>query len=216
MNSYTSLKSSCAFPGFETPSRALWPVWKDSARNEVPFHPLSKKRAAQIWHDVRRFERQTRKPGQQDGAIGRNGLAILYAMLFDALDHATGRLDPSYATLARLANISIRSVHRGLCKLKAAGVVHWVRRCIESLDAMGRFSLAQDTNAYGIQGESQWRGFAPRLPAPPPLPGTWGDHPPLPLLASGDGVQRMQLLMEGANGNPLWEVAGRLGRRLFP
>jgi hypothetical protein len=30
------------------------------------------------------FERQTRLPGRQDGALGRNGLAILHAMLFSA------------------------------------------------------------------------------------------------------------------------------------
>jgi hypothetical protein len=40
---------------------------------------VPKRKAVRLWHDARRFERQTRKPGAQDGYIGRNGLAVLHA-----------------------------------------------------------------------------------------------------------------------------------------
>jgi hypothetical protein len=54
-----------------------------------------------------------------------------------------GHQDHWYETLARLANISVRSVARGLAKLKAAGVLHWQRRCAESWKD-GRFTLEQE------------------------------------------------------------------------
>jgi len=63
------------FTGMKT--YAAWPVWKDSARAEVKFHPMPRRQAVRLFHDARRYERQTRKFGRQDGAIGRNGLAIL-------------------------------------------------------------------------------------------------------------------------------------------
>ena len=59
---------------------AAWPVCKDSLRADVKFHPLPKRQAVRLYHEARRFERQTRKPGLQVGAIGRNGLALLHAM----------------------------------------------------------------------------------------------------------------------------------------
>ena len=64
----------------------------------------------------------------------------------------------------------------GLQALKNAGVLNWVRRCAASFKE-GRFTLVQETNAYAILPSSQWRGFAETPDAPPPAPGTWGDHP---------------------------------------
>ena len=157
---------------------ATWPVWRDSTTKEVKFQPMPKRQAVKLWHDARRFERQTRQPGFQDGAIGRNGLAILHALLFDFLNYASGALYPSWAAIARQACISERSVGRGLVMLKAAGVLNWLRRCVEDW-VDGRFRLRQETNAYAVLPCSQWRGYREPPPAPPPDPGTWGDHPPM-------------------------------------
>lgn len=163
-------------------THASYKVWSDSTSREVKQHAtLSKRGAVRLWHDARRYERQTRTPGRQDGAIGRNGLAILHVFLFDKLDYVTGRLDPGYETTARLACISRRSVARGLKKLKASKVLSWVRRCVESRDVEGRFELRQETNAYSIRPQSQWLGFRP--PEPPPVePWQIGATPPLPSL----------------------------------
>ena len=152
------------------------PVWRDSTTADVNFQPMPKKRAVKLWHRARDFERRTRQPGKQDGAIGRNGLAVLHALIFGFLDFRTGQLDPGYAALAREACISIRSVARGLQNLKLAGMLNWVRRCAESWKD-GRFALEQETNAYAILPASQWRGYREPPEAPPPQPGTWGDHP---------------------------------------
>jgi Fur family ferric uptake transcriptional regulator len=47
------------------------------------------------------------------------------------------------------------------------GVDDWVRRCAESWHD-GRFVLVQQTNAYAVPPESQWRGYRP--PQEPPGP----------------------------------------------
>lgn len=214
--------STAPLPGFAGPKTyAAWPVWKDSARSEVKFQPLSKRRAVRLYHDARRFERQTRKRNHQDGALGRNGLAVLHALLFDCLNYVSGHLDPSYETLARLANISVRSVARGLQKLKAAGVLNWIRRCIERI-IDGRFTLEQDTNAYAVLPATQWHGYVPPPPPSPPDRGTWGDHPPLPdmltqaadELRAGGGARSVLTLLETDPTDGLALALARLGRAI--
>ena len=130
-------------------ARAAWPVWRDSTRKEVKFHPLPRKKATRLYHEARRFERRTRTKGKQDGALGRNGLKVLETLIFDFLNYFTGQLDPSQEAIACKAGISPRSVARGLAKLQAAGILHKVRRCAEDW-INGRFVLKQETNAYGI------------------------------------------------------------------
>ncbi|MBV9825721.1 MAG: hypothetical protein JO001_08610 [Alphaproteobacteria bacterium] len=182
---------------------ALWPVWRDSARGEVRFVPLSKKRAAKRWHKARAFDRQTHTAGKHGGVIGRTALAVLYVLLFDFLDYKTGQLDPSYDAIARKAGVCRRAVADALQRLKAFGLLHWQRRCREATDALGRFCLKQETNAYAVLPSSQWRGYFEAPAAPPPDPGTWGDHPPLP-------DQLAQALADRAAGDSARSVLARL------
>ena len=174
------LGSTAYYDGQKT--RAPSPCWRDSTTKPVKWQHMTPDTAKEIYRQAEDFERQTRQPGRQDGMLGRNGLAVLRAMIFGFLNYTTGQLDPGYKSLAAKACISIRSVARGLAKLKLAGVLHWVRRCIPTFDT-GVCVLEQDTNAYGIMPASQWHGYQPsarRTAAPPPERGTWGDHPPLP------------------------------------
>jgi hypothetical protein len=210
-----------ALPGLAGPKTyAAWPVWRDSTRVEVRFTPVPKKTIVNLWHRARDFERQTRQANRQDGALGRNGLAVLHALIFDFLNHVTGRLDPSYEALARAACISMRSVARGLQRLKAAGVLGWLRRCSEGRDELGRFRLEQDTNAYAILPATQWKGYRGPPEAPPPRPGTWGDHPPLADLSTQAAEERrhgaslgaaLQILEQDPN-DELAAVTARLFR----
>jgi hypothetical protein len=201
---------------------AAWPVWKDSTTKKVLFAPLPKKEAVRRFHKARQFERQTRQPGKQDGALGRNGLAVLHALLFDFLNYATGRLDPAYSTIARKACISIRSAARGLANLKAAGVLHWERRSGETRDEQGRFCLEQDTNAYGVIPPSQWLGFLEPPEAPPPHPATWGATPPLPSVieqaiterAEGASFAATLSRLEDDPGDELAAGLARIGRHM--
>jgi hypothetical protein len=210
-----------ALPGLTAPcAYTPWPVWRDSTRREVKYQPLSKRQAVRLWHKVRRFERQTRQPGRQDGAIGRNGLAVVHAFLHDFVNHLTGRLDPSHATIARAAAISERSVRRGLAKLKAAGVINWLRRCVEDHDEQGRYRLRQRSNAYAVLPVSQWRGFHEPPDPPPPHPTAWGAVPPLPDVmaqatadrAAGGSYEAQLRLLEDDPGNKLAAVLARFGR----
>jgi hypothetical protein len=38
--------------------------------------------------------------------------------------------------------------------------------------------LEQETNAYAVLPDTQWRGYRPPQEPPAPAPGTWGDIPP--------------------------------------
>ena len=204
------------FPGMRT--CAPWPVWRDSVSGPVRFQPMTKRQAHQLWHDARRFERQTRKPGCQDGAIGRNGLAVLHVLLFDFLNFKSGRLDPSQAAIADKANISERSVGRGLVKLKAAGVLNWLRRCVGVVAAAGGFLMRQISSAYAVLPTSQWRGYKPPPAPAAPAPGTWGARPPDDpygeAKVAGDLLGRVAALeAEAATGSGVAGIHARVLRR---
>ncbi len=196
-------------------SRAIWPVWSNSAKKPVKFTPMAKRQAVRLYHGARRFERQTRSYGRQDGALGRNGLAVLHSLLFDFLNFATGRLDPSIAAIAKAAAISVSSAKRGLVRLKAAGVVSWLRRCTEVIAADGRFQLRQETNAYSVRPATQWRGFVAAI-APAPHPLVWGASPVLPdaldLACQATGAHAMTAMLETDPTDPLARALAALGR----
>jgi hypothetical protein len=142
---------------------------------------MPKKAAVTLWHRARDFDRATHEPGRHGGALGHTALAVLHTLVFDFLNHRTGRLDPSYAAIAAKAGVCVRTVATALKRLRELGILNWVRRCAESRDADGRFVLEQETNAYAVLPESQWRGYRPP-PEPPtaPWPDTWGVIPTMP------------------------------------
>src|SRR4051812_14819022 len=140
---------------------------------------MSRKQAAKLWHKARRWDRETRQPGRHGGVIGRTALTTLYTLLFDFLNHKTGRLDPSLDTIATKAVCCRRAVVDALARLRDLGLLSWVRRCEETRDAEGRFRLRQRTNAYGLLPPSQWRGYRDAAP-PPPSPDTLGAPEPIP------------------------------------
>ena len=166
------------FPGFDqSPTRAPWPVWKGTAnitKSKIkPAPAMTKEAAKRYYWQLEDFEGRTRLPGRQDGAISRNGLAVARAFLWHFLNWRTGRLDPSYDEIAKAAKISPRSVARGLQALRGAGVLEWVRRCVETTDEAGRFALAQISNLYGFRTVRGWRGYTAEdapTPAEPPPP----------------------------------------------
>jgi hypothetical protein len=165
-------------PGLTALAYAPWPVWTGSIAQPVRFAPMAKKAAVRLWHRARDFDRSTHERGHHGGAVGHTALQVLHALIFDFLNHATGRLDPSYAAIAAKAGVCVRTVATALARLRELGILHWVRRCAERWTD-GRFVLEQETNAYAVLPESQWRGYrAPQEP-PGPAPGTWGEPPPM-------------------------------------
>jgi Helix-turn-helix domain len=168
------------FPGMLLHARtyAAYPVWSDSTSAEVRFQPMTKREARQLWDHARRFERQTREPGKHGGALGRIGLDVVYALTHDFLNFRSGALYPSQATIARAANCCEKSVERALKRLKAAGLLNWLRRCEPVVQPDGGFLLRQISNAYALLPCSQWKGYKPPPPPPPPAPTCWGARPP--------------------------------------
>jgi hypothetical protein len=167
-----------ALPGFTAlgSTYAPWPVWSGSTTKPIRFVPLAKKAAVRLWHRARDLDRGSHQPGRHGGAVGPTGLAVLHALIFDFLNHRTGRLDPSYAAIAAKAGVCVRTVATALQRLRELGILAWVRRCAESWRD-GRFVLEQVTNAYAVLPESQWRGYRPPPEAPEP---EWGRPPIMP------------------------------------
>jgi len=164
-------------------------VWSGSTTQQIRFQPIRKKAAVRLWHRARDFDRRSRQPGRHGGVVGHSALQVLHALIFDFLNFKSGRLDPSYAEIARKANVCQRTVATALKRLRELGILNWVRRCSESWQD-GRFTLEQDTNAYAVLPATQWRGYRPPPDAPGPAPGTWGDHPALPSLLAQAAAER--------------------------
>jgi hypothetical protein len=200
------------------------PVLSGSFAGEVRFNPMPKKHAIRLWHRARKWDRTTRQPGYHGGVIGRVGLAVLHSLIFDFLNFKTGQLDPSYEGIAKKAGVSRASVGRALRRLKALGVLSWVRRCKAELRE-GRRVFVQGRNAYTFQGEKMWLecSLPPEpLPCPPPAPGTWGDHPPLPdavtlaIEAQDMGLSRSAVLaaLQSDPGDRLAAALANLGHSM--
>ena len=209
-------------PGYEGPKTcAAWPVWSGSTTKEIRFQPIPKKVATRLWHRARDFDRQSKRKDRHGGAVGHAALQVLHALIFDFLNYGSGRLDPSYAAIARAANVCERTVATALKRLRELGILNWVRRCAESRRD-GRFVLEQETNAYAVLPATQWHGYRPPPEPPAPMPGTWGDHPPLPsqieLAAeearAGGGMRSMIQILACDGGDALAGALARLGRAL--
>jgi hypothetical protein len=174
---------------------------------------------------AREWERDSRKKGDRGGIIGYVGMRILDVLLFHFLDRKTGRLDPSYEQIARIAACGRSAVAEALQRLRKLGLINWVRRCSQKI-VDGRYTLEQDTNAYAVLPPSQWRFFTPRHTTPPkPEPGTWGDHTPLPDLMTQAEVDRRQggsikaaldILELDPLGDPVAAAIARLFRAVKP
>jgi hypothetical protein len=220
-NNYSPALPFPELAGMAGTTHAAYPVWRDSTTKDIKFQPIPKRIAVKLWHRARDFDRQTRKADCHGGAVGHTALQVLHALIFDFLNYASGRLDPSYAAIARAANVCERSVATAIQRLKSLGILNWVRRCAEKW-ADGRFVLEQETNAYAVLPSSQWRGYSEPPEAPPPASGTWGDHPPLPsLLAQAAAERNAGGTMQGVIGildadptDALAMALARLGRAM--
>jgi hypothetical protein len=157
---------------------AAFPVWAESTAKPVLFTPLPKKEAVKLWHRARDFDRQTHEPGKHGGAIGPTALQVLHVFLFDFLNYTTGRLDPSYAAIARKANICERAVADALQRLQSLKIITWIRRCSEQW-LNGRYVRKQQTNAYCLL-PTGWLGYSAPPETAPLHPTEWGKAPVMP------------------------------------
>jgi len=174
-------------------SYAPWPVWSGSTTRDARFAPMPKKAVIRIYHKAVEWNRRDKLAGKHGGIIGSHVLLVLHALVFDFLNHRTGRLDPSYSSLQRATRLCRQTIAKALARLKALGIINWIRRCREDRDECGRFILRQETNAYAILPASQWRGYSDAETREPPHPTAWGACPPLPTVIE----QAEETLREG-------------------
>ena len=74
---------------------------------------MAKKAAVRLWHRARDFDRGTHQPGRHGGRVGHAALQVLHSLIFDFLNHRTGRLDrPTRPSPARPASASEQSPRR--------------------------------------------------------------------------------------------------------
>jgi hypothetical protein len=163
-------------------SYAPWKVWSGSTLKETRFVPMNKKAAMRIYHKAAKWNGSGKLAGCHGGMIGSHVLLVLHTLIFEFLNHGTGRLDPSYAAIQRKTRLCRQTVAKALARLKDLGIINWIRRCREDHDRDGRFMLRQETNAYAILPPTQWHGYTDPMTPEAPHPATWGATPPLPSL----------------------------------
>lgn len=196
------------------------PVWHDSTTSAIKWVKVSKKKASQIWHQARIWDRQTRAKNKHGGCIGRTGLAVLYSLLWDTLNWKTGQLDPSIETIARRANVGRTATINALKRLKKLRIIDWIRRSLGSIDENGEFRLRQLTNAYAVAGPDSWA--RPKPPDPPqPHPSELGFPTPVPdaidaAIASlkGDSCRSAYSELMGDQTDRLAVALAQLGRAM--
>ena len=142
--------NQCAFDFLDASTRGIWRVWRDSYKKHV-FSPQPRKWLRKWFRELQRFNMQT------GGAIGGTGMRIAYEMVEHFADEMTGELTPSKQQLATRLGLCVRTVANALDRLKAYGVLDWVRRCIDDVDACGRYQLKQISNAYAIKSPESWK-----------------------------------------------------------
>lgn len=176
------------------------PVLFGSTKQPVAWGRMSRTERARRYANAEKFDRATKRAGRHGGAIGHTALKVYHALLFGFFNLKTGQLDPSYDAIAKRANLCRKAVWAALRRLKALGLINWVRRCRDDHDAEGRFKLRQETNAYQVQPESDWQGYSPAPEIPrTPEPGTWGaPMPVLDALAQYTADREMGLSQEAA------------------
>jgi hypothetical protein len=139
-----------AFDFLDASTRGIWRVWRDSYKKCL-LVPLPRKRLREYYRELQKFNMMT------GGAIGGSGMRVAYEMIEHFADPETGELTPSKQQLATRLGLCVRTVANALDRLKAFGVLDWVRRCIDDVDERGRYQLKQISNAYSIKSPASWR-----------------------------------------------------------
>jgi hypothetical protein len=168
------------FASSATARLPVWPVWSGSTQAPKAWRRMNRKAASRLFHRARQLDRRTKMAGRHGGQIGHAALQVLHALIFDFFNFASGRLDPSYEAIAAKSNLARSTVAEALKTLARLGIISWQRRCTPTTDDLGRFQLQQETNAYTIHEEHEWKGLGAqpeRAPVPAPSPDMLGFPP---------------------------------------
>jgi hypothetical protein len=112
------------------------PKWKPGIFGTGPCVPMDREARA-VFKAKLQLQRRPGRLTIATAAIGR--------VLVDMLG-PDGRLDPSLATIAERARVSVATVKRALAQLRECGFVTWTRRLIR--DAASGWRTEQASSAY--------------------------------------------------------------------
>ena len=92
--------------------------------------PITYEEREKIWRDALAREKASRKPGCENGQLGKTALAVLRSLLFDFTNMKTGVCFPRVRTLQERLQpwYSRASIFRALDRLEAVGVLTRVSR----------------------------------------------------------------------------------------
>ena len=110
---------------------------------------LDRNERARLIYFAEALDRRTHQPGRHGGVLKRTGLAVLKALLFGFHNLATGRCDPGYDALARMAGCARSTVAEALKRLEAAGLIRRVGRW-RAVAANGGLVVVRASNAYAF------------------------------------------------------------------
>ena len=120
---------------------------------------LDRNARARLMFQAEALDRRTHQPGRHGGVLKRTGLAVLKALVFGFHNVATGRCDPGYDALARLAGVARSTVAVALKRLEGAGLIIRTRRQV---------GVVRLTNAYAFKAsETAWSGSRPQTTTKP-------------------------------------------------
>lgn len=94
--------------------------------------------------------RRERRAGRKAPDLGRVALDVLGALV-GLVDHASGRLEPSYAALVDYAGASRSGVARALIELREAGLLAWARRFEERRKDSPGGGRRQTVSCYALR-----------------------------------------------------------------
>ncbi len=123
---------------------------------------LDRNARARLMVHAEALDRRTHQPGQHGGCLKRTGLAVLRALLFQFANVVTGRCDPSFDALARVAGVARSTVAVALRRLEAAGILGRIRR---------QRGTRRWTNAYVFP----WSRFRPQTTTKEKIKKTYGE-----------------------------------------
>jgi hypothetical protein len=181
-------------PGFDSlrpKTYAARPVWSGSTTADIKWPKVVKEAVIGWYHQARRWNAAKEAAARYGGTLGSACMRVLECLIFDFQNYQTGRLDPSYEGIAAKTGLGRSTVGEALRRLRLHRIIHSQKRS-EHHWRDGKFQLRQRTNAYMLLPPSQWRGVEPPSEPPPPDPGTWGDHPPLPDVMTQALAERRQ------------------------
>lgn len=154
-------------------------VWKpihDGTRRGGKRWVRALLKAAKDFENRTRRERREKEPGVRNGALGDVGIAVL-EYLYELVDYATGRLEPSIKRISDDIGRSYGAVHDALCRLRKEGFLHWMRRSrpIEDPEPGGQ-QVEQIPNAYALLIPAGMKSWMASLLKKAPTPGCEADR----------------------------------------